>query len=276
MLQFLASGKVKDVYEYDDSALLFRFSDRVSAFDVKFNQNIPQKGHVLCRFAEYWFSTISARNHFVRRVSDTEMIVKKMKMIPMECIVRGYFYGSLIGRSRKGLVPSLRDVSYDVAEKLQTPIFDPTTKSEHDVPVDRRKAISMGLVTDEQFDLLSATSIQVYRQMALIADSAGFILADLKLEFGLDADCDIILADSVGPDEYRLWPKDSYEAGCIQDSYDKQILRDWLVDNQYDLKFESSRKSGIEPIPPQIPDEIVRKMTDRYIASYQKLTGMRL
>ena len=101
-MKFLGSGKVKDLYEYDDDSLLFKFSDRVSAYDVKFNEDIPKKGNVLCKFAEFWFEELGVPNHFVKRHSDTEIIVKKMQMIPMECVVRGYFYGSLAGRHKKG------------------------------------------------------------------------------------------------------------------------------------------------------------------------------
>lgn len=275
-MEFIASGKVKDVYRYDESCLLFRFSDRVSAFDVKFNEPVPQKGHALCRFAEYWFDALPVKNHFIKRVSDTEIIVKKMKMIPMECVVRGYFYGSLAERCKKGQIPTITDGSYDIAQKLDAPIFDPTTKSEHDIPVNRQQAIDMGLVSEVQFDLLSATSIQIYLQMSSVADSAGFILADLKLEFGFDNAGNIVLGDSIGPDEYRLWPQDGYEAGRTQDSYDKQILRDWLVQNNHAKRFDADRKSGRQPVPPPIPDHIIQKMTDRYVTSYRRLTGRAL
>ena len=97
-MKFLTSGKVKDVYEVDNDNLLFKFSDRVSAYDVKFKDEIPQKGKVLCKFAEFWFENLDVPNHFVKTNSDTEIVVKKMKMLPIECIVRGYFYGSLAKR----------------------------------------------------------------------------------------------------------------------------------------------------------------------------------
>ena len=97
-MKFLTSGKVKDVYDLEDGNLQFKFSDRVSAYDVKFNDEIPKKGVVLCKFAEFWFDELDTPNHFVRRISDTEIIVKKMEMLPIECIVRGYFYGSLVER----------------------------------------------------------------------------------------------------------------------------------------------------------------------------------
>jgi phosphoribosylaminoimidazole-succinocarboxamide synthase len=162
-----------------------------------------------------------------------------------------------------------------MAAKLPEPIFDPTTKSEHDIPVNKQKALEMNLVTEEQFEYLKITSINIYNNMAQIADNAGFILADLKLEFGL-LDGKITLGDSIGPDEYRLWPKDTFEVGKIQESYDKQILRDWLTANGYQKQFEDERTAGKEPVAPQIPSEIIQTITKRYVIAYEKLTGLSL
>ena len=270
-LKFLTSGKVKDLYDVDDNTILFKFSDRVSAFDVKFNQDIPEKGKVLCKFAEFWFEKLDVPNHFVRRESDNEIIVKKMNMLPIECVVRGYFYGSLINRWKKGEVTVPEGTDTTMAAKLPEPIFDPTTKSEHDIPIDKSKALEMNLVTEEQFDWLKNTSISIYKKMAEIADSVGFILADLKLEFGL-LNGKITLGDSIGPDEYRLWPKDSFEVGKIQEAYDKQLLRDWLTANGFQKQFDDSREKGEEPIAPQIPQEIISKMTQRYVTAFEKLS----
>ena len=270
-LKFLTSGKVKDLYDVDDDTILFKFSDRVSAFDVKFNQDIPEKGKVLCKFAEFWFEKLDVPNHFVRRESDNEIIVKKMKMLPIECVVRGYFYGSLINRWKKGEVRVPDGTDTTMAAKLPEPIFDPTTKSEHDIPIDKSKALEMNLVTEEQFDWLKNTSISIYKKMAEIADGVGFILADLKLEFGL-LNGKITLGDSIGPDEYRLWPKDSFEVGKIQEAYDKQLLRDWLTANGFQKQFDDSREKGEEPIAPQIPQEIISKMTQRYVTAFEKLS----
>ena len=270
-LKFLTSGKVKDLYDVDDDTILFKFSDRVSAFDVKFNQDIPEKGKVLCKFAEFWFEKLDVPNHFVRRESDNEIIVKKMNMLPIECVVRGYFYGSLINRWKKGEVRVPDGTDTTMAAKLPEPIFDPTTKSEHDIPIDKSKALEMNLVTEEQFDWLKDTSISIYKKMAEIADGVGFILADLKLEFGL-LNGKITLGDSIGPDEYRLWPKDSFEVGKIQEAYDKQLLRDWLTANGFQKQFDDSREKGEEPIAPQIPQEIISKMTQRYVTAFEKLS----
>ena len=274
-MEFLTSGKVKDLYDVDKSTLLFKFSDRVSAYDVKFKQDIPRKGEVLCKFAEFWFNELLVPNHFIKRESDTELLVKKMQMLPIECVVRGYFYGSLVNRWKKGEVKVPEGTDTTLAAKLPEPIFDPTTKSEHDIPIDKTKALEMKLVSEEQYNWLEKTSIEIYKKMAQIADGVGFILADLKLEFGI-LDGQITLGDSIGPDEYRLWPKDSFEVGKIQEAYDKQLLRDWLTANGYQKQFDDARDRGEEPVSPKIPSEIISKMTERYVTAYEKLSGKSL
>jgi phosphoribosylaminoimidazole-succinocarboxamide synthase len=269
-LKFLTSGKVKDIYDVDEDTILFKFSDRVSAYDVKFKQDIPRKGEVLCKFAEFWFNELSVPNHFVRRESDTEIVVKKMQMLPIECVVRGYFYGSLVSRWKNGKVTVPEGTNTTLAAKLLEPIFDPTTKSEHDIPIDKAKALEMNLVTEEQYNWLEKTSIEIYKKMAEIADAVGFILADLKLEFGI-LNGEITLGDSIGPDEYRLWPKESFEIGKIQEAFDKQLLRDWLTANGYQKQFDDARNEGKDPVAPEIPQEIIAKMTERYVIAYEKL-----
>jgi len=271
-LKFLASGKVKDVYELEGSKLLFKFSNRVSAYDVKLKDEIPKKGEVLCKFAQYWFKKLDVPNHFVERKSDTEIVVRKLKMLPIECVVRGYFYGSLVSRWNDGKISLEDDTQTDLAAKLPNPIFDPTTKSAHDMPVNREEVISQKLVTNDEYDWLSEESIKIYEKMARIANDAGFILADLKLEFGKENDA-IILADSIGPDEFRLWPKDEYKIGETQEAYDKQLLRDWLTENGYQKKFDDARSSGEEPVAPSIPSDLVSKMTHRYVTAYESMTG---
>ena len=271
-MKFLTSGKVKDVYELDDGNLLFKFSNRVSAYDVKFKDEIPRKGEVLCKFAEYWFKKLDVPNHFVERKSNTEIIVKKIDMLPIECIVRGYFYGSIFSRWKNGKTSLDKDVPTELAARLPKPIFDPTTKSTHDIPIDRDDAISKKLVTSDEYDWLSEKSIEIYKKMTTVADESGFILADLKLEFGKLND-EIILADSIGPDEFRLWPKDTYKISETQEAYDKQLLRDWLTENGYQKKFDDARSSGEEPIAPSIPSDLVSKMTKRYVTAYESMTG---
>ena len=270
-MKFLTSGKVKDVYELEDGKLLFKFSNRVSAYDVKFKDEIPKKGEVLCKFAEYWFKKLCVPNHFVERKSDTEIVVRKLNMLPIECVVRGYFYGSLVSRWKDGKISLEDGTQTDLAAKLPSPIFDPTTKSTHDMPVNKEEAISQKLVTNVEYDWLSEESIKIYEKMARIADNAGFILADLKLEFG-KLNNEIILADSIGPDEFRLWPKDAFKIGETQEAYDKQLLRDWLTENGYQKKFDDARSSGDEPIAPSIPFDLVSKMTQRYVTAYERLT----
>ncbi len=271
-MKFLGSGKVKDLYDLEDGTLLFKFSDRVSAYDVKFNENIPKKGEVLCKFAEFWFNELQTPNHFVNRKSDTEIIVKKMEMLPIECVVRGYFYGSLVNRWKNGEIELPPGTDTQLAAKLPEPIFDPTTKAEHDIPVTKQMAIDKKLVTEEEYNWLSKTSIEIYKQMVAVTDKAEFILADLKLEFGKSND-KIVLGDSIGPDEYRLWPKEAYQVGKTQEAYDKQLLRDWLTEHGYQKQFDDARAAGKNPIAPQIPSDLINKMTERYVTAYERLTG---
>ncbi|ABK77519.1 phosphoribosylaminoimidazole-succinocarboxamide (SAICAR) synthase [Cenarchaeum symbiosum A] len=270
-MRFLTSGKVKDIYELEGGRLLFRFSDRVSAYDVKFHEEIPRKGEVLCKFAEYWFRRLPIPSHFVERRADTEIIVNKMEMLPIECIVRGYYYGSMAARVEKGEI-SMAGGPPPLASRLPEPFFDPTTKSEHDLPVDRKSAVSEGLVTEKEYDWLSAKSIEVYNAMSVAAEAAGFVLADVKLEFGRLGGS-ITLGDSIGPDECRLWPAEQYSPGAIQEAFDKQILRDWLDGAGYKKRFDEERAAGRPPRPPAIPGEIIERMTARYISAYERIAG---
>ncbi len=274
-MKFLTSGKVKDIYDLEDGNLLFLFSDRVSAYDVKFKEEIPKKGEVLCKFAEFWFNKLDVPNHFMRTEGETGIIVKKMKMLPIECVIRGYFYGSLVNRWKKGEIKIPDGADTKLASKLPEPIFDPTTKSTHDVAINKKQAIEMKLVTEDEFDYLSRTSIEIYKKMVSIAENSGFILADLKLEFGKIND-DIILGDSIGPDEYRLWPKKSYKIGEIQEAYDKQLLRDWLTANGHQKQFDDARSEGKEPVAPPIPEDLISKMTERYVTAYERFAGHKL
>ena len=208
-MRFLRSGKVKDIYEVDQDHILFHFTDRVSAFDVKFPTPIPRKGEVLCHFAEFWFKKLPVKNHFVRSEGKDRMVVKKMQMIPIECVVRGYFYGSLVQRWKEGLAKLPAGTDTRIAAKLPKPFFDPTTKSEsHDVPITKDDALKLNLVTAEEYSWLEKTSVAIFEEMSEIVDKAGFILADLKLEFGRKG-TEIVLGDNIGHDEYRMWPKES-------------------------------------------------------------------
>ena len=275
-MKFLRSGKVKDIYELPDRSLIFHFSDRVSAFDVQFQDLIPRKGEVLCKFAEFWFNKLPVKNHYIRTESKDKIIVKKIQMIPIECVVRGYFYGSLVQRWKDGKITIPIGSDTRIATKLSNPLFDPTTKSEtHDIPITKKDAMDRKLASSYEYDWLEQTSIQIYEKMAEIADNAGFILADLKLEFGKIGN-DIILGDSIGPDEYRMWPKESYQIGKTQESYDKQLLRDWLALRGYQQKFEEERKMGKEPVAPKLPDELRQELSSRYVAAYERITKLKL
>ena len=275
-LKFLRSGKVKDIYELDDKNLLFHFSDRVSAFDVKFQTPISRKGEVLCKFAEFWFKKLPNPNHYIRTEAKDKIVVKKMKMIPMECVVRGYFYGSLIQRWKSDEVPLPKNTDTTMAAKLSEPIFDPTTKSEtHDLPINKKNAVGRNLVSEKEYDLLEETSIGIYKKMTKIAEDAEFILADIKLEFGKSGEM-ILLGDSIGPDEYRMWPKSTYQVGKIQESFDKQLLRDWLAERGYQKKFEEERNAGREPAAPSLPVELCQQLSTRYIEAYERISGQSL
>ncbi len=275
-MKFLRSGKVKDIYEVDDHSILFHFTDRVSAFDVRFPTPIPRKGEILCRFAEFWFNKLPVKNHYLRTEAKDKIIVKKMQMIPIECVVRGYFYGSLVQRWKDGQVTIPDGTDTRIAAKLLKPIFDPTTKSEtHDISITKEDVLRMNLASADEYAWLEKTSLEIYQQMSKTANDAGFILADVKLEFGR-LGSEIVLGDSIGPDEYRMWPKESYAIGKIQESYDKQLLRDWLAARGLQQKFEDERNQGKEPIAPQLPQDLCNEMSSRYLASYARITGTRL
>lgn len=270
-VRLVASGKVKDVYDAGGGLLRFHFSDRVSAYDVRFAEAIPRKGEVLCRFAEFWFGELGVPSHFVRRVSETDMLVRRMEMVPLECVARGYLYGSLHDRhaaGRSGM--ALGDAR--LAARLPRPVFDPTTKAEHDEPVTRETAARAGLADGDTYDELEARTLEIYARMSGVARRAGFVMADLKLEFGMLGG-EIALGDSVGPDEFRLWPADSYAPGRVQEAYDKQILRDWLAAEGHKGRFERERAAGRAPRPPAIPREVAETITARYVEAYERVTG---
>ena len=270
-MSFVRSGKVKDMYKQDSGALIFKFSDRVSAFDVKFATPIPQKGKILADFSKFWFNKLQQKSHYICKISDDEIMTHELDMIPMECIVRGYFYGSYTKRYFRGEIDTdLKFTPEMLAAKFPEPVFDPTTKDEHDEPVTKQQALDMKLVTDDDYEWLRKTSLDIYNEMSQIFDKAGFILVDIKLEFG-KKNGQIYLADSIGPDEYRVWDKSTYKVGVKQDSYDKQILRDWLIENNYPEQFEKAFKNGETPVAPEIPEDIKNKITEKYLECYERL-----
>ena len=269
-------GKVKDIYDLGNGRLLFFFTDRISAYDIVLPTEIPRKGEVLCKLAAFWFDHLKVPNHMVEMTGKNRMMVRQLKMIPVECVVRGYLYGSLYDRLLKGEVKL--PVEPVMAQKLPQPTFDPTTKSDvKDEPITVEQILDEGWLSTDQLEELRGKSLSIYRTMSGRAENAGFILADLKLEFGFDEDENIILGDSIGPDEFRLWPKEHYHPGRVQESYDKQPVRDWLSKIGYKKTLDKARSEGQPvPLPPKLPTELVREISKRYIVAYERLTGHKL
>lgn len=279
-MRLLREGKVKNIFELESGNLLMVFSDRVSAFDVKFDQRIPNKGKVLCRFADYWFNKLNVPNHFIGMRQNNAMEVRKLSMIPYEFIVRGYYYGSMLERYAsdtdfKSLFGS--NLSLMKGAKLPRPIFEITTKSEeHDVPVEREKIIDSGILGRGTLKRIEDRSFAIYDTMFSIAKQSGFIIADVKLEFGFDGQRELTLADSIGPDESRIWLEKDYQPGQTQGSYDKQLLRDWLIEIGFKKEMSRLAMKGEIPKAPKIPDSIISQMSDRYIYVYEKITGEKI
>ncbi len=273
--KFMRSGKVKDIYEVDDGHLLFHFTDRVSAFDVALPTTIPRKGEILCKLGAHFFETLGVPHHMVRLEGEDMMVVRKMNMIMVECVVRGYLYGSLMDRVTRGDVTLVGEKV--MAAKLPQPYFDPTTKSDvKDEPITEDQIIKEGRMAPAELNQVKGSSIGIYELMKSRASEAGFILADVKLEFGKDGS-QILLGDSIGPDEFRMWPTSKYAPGKTQESYDKQPIRDWLISEGYKAKLDQSRKSVAKiPPPPRLPDWLVEETGKRYLAVYESLSGKKL
>ena len=283
-MRLVKRGKVKDIYEANDEFLIFHFTDRISAFDIIMNETIPFKGKVLCDFALFWFSKLNIENHFVKKIDVDKIMVKRLSMIPIECIVRGYIYGSLYLRylekdylnMPKELLHYVKNKQFKVSSKLPFIVFDPSTKSEeHDYPISENQALSNNLVKRDEFKQIKDLSLNLYNQMNEITKISNFILADVKFEFGKDPKTgNILLADSIGPDECRLWNIDNYQEGKLQDSYDKQILRDWLIKKGFTKTIKDFAKEGKKPNPPHLPNDLINKISNRYIEVYEKVTKM--
>ncbi len=275
-LQLIKKGKVKDIYRFDSDKLAFVFTDRISAFDVVLPSLIPMKGKILFKFAKFWFEYLNYPNHMLEAIEPNILVVKELKMIPLEFIVRGYIYGSLYERLMKkeieiGIEPIL-------AKKLPNPFFETTTKyEEKDRPIYLKEILENNWLSMDEYEKLKDTCIYLYRRMYERAENAGFILADVKFEFGRDIRGNILLADSLGPDEFRLWPKDKYEEGKIQESYDKQPVRDWLIKIGYRDKLEEARKKGLPiPPPPNLPAWLIEETKNRYIEAYERITNEKI
>ena len=275
MMKFIHSGKVKDVYELDTKLLLFHFTDRVSAYDVPMITDIKGKGEILCKFAEFWFHHLDFNNHMLRLDAKDKMVVKKLKMIPLECVVRGYLYGSLYERYSSASKLLDLDPNLKLASKLEEPIFDPTTKSNiHDQPISENQILGDKILTINELRYVKDTSIRLYNQMSEKSNNAGFIMADVKFEFGKDPITEeIILADSLGPDEFRMWSIESYKVGEVQVSYDKQYLRDWLIKVGFKEKLKDAANDGKKVMPPELPSEVVNELLKKYSYVYDKITN---
>jgi phosphoribosylaminoimidazole-succinocarboxamide synthase len=284
-LKLFKRGKVRDVYIVGDYYLIVS-TDRLSAFDVIMAQGIPYKGKVLTKISEFWFDftkhiipdhLLSTNlddfpaecRQYKNILRERSMLVKKAKVVPIECIVRGYISGSgwndykqtesISGiKLRKGLVDS---------EKLDEPIFTPSTKAEiglHDENISFEQAEK--IVGKDTIEKLKRSSLQIYNEASSFALSKGIIIADTKMEFGFHENNLILVDEVLTPDSSRFWPADRYQKGKSQESYDKQIIRDYLLS----INFNK------QPPPPNLPEDVIQKTSKKYLEVLEKLTGEKL
>ena len=272
----IASGKVRDIYDIDDNTLLMVASDRISAFDFALDPAIPDKGRVLTATSKFFFDAIDFPNHLAGPLDDERipeevlgraMVVRKLDMLPFECVARGYLTGS--GLREYEASSSVCGVALPEglveASRLPEPIFTPATKAEQG---EHDENVSFDVVVDklgrERAEELRAATLRIYSEAAAIAEAKGIILADTKFEFGVDKNGPLVLADEVlTPDSSRYWPADSYEEGKVQPSFDKQYVRNWLTSTDWDK----------ESTPPRLPDDVVAATRARYIEAYERLSG---
>jgi phosphoribosylaminoimidazole-succinocarboxamide synthase len=283
-LPLLMRGKVRDVFDLGDS-LLIVVTDRISAFDVVFDELIPDKGIVLNSIAAFWFEQTRSlvANHvrsidpltypagldkYAAQLSGRSMLVRKLAMLPAECIVRGYLEGSALKEYRQtGCVSGQRlPAGLRQADRLPEPIFTPSTKAEsgHD------ENITFAQLTDQLGTELASglrdQSLALYRAAAAYAEQRGIILADTKFEFGL-ADGELTVGDEIfTPDSSRFWEMADYQPGRAQKSFDKQYLREWLETLDWDKN----------PPPPALPPEVIERTAAKYREAYVRLTGKAL
>ncbi len=277
----IISGKVREVYDLEDGRMVIVTTDRISAFDVILPVDIPNKGKVLNAVSEHWFDLTKdiCKNHLISSdVKDMPadfqkpefegrtMLVKKLKMVPYEVIVRGYMFGSMYEAYKKGepFLGHSFDKEYQEAEKLAQPICTPSTKAKegHDINVtlDYMKK-DLG---DELGTKIEKAALAIYKKCYDYAYERGIIIADTKFEFGLDENGELVLADEVlTPDSSRFWNKDTYKVGTSPASYDKQFVRDWLKANN--LAGDPSIK--------EIPADIVKKTADLYAECQKRICG---
>jgi len=275
-------GKVRDIYDLGDQLLIVA-TDRISAFDVVMPNPIPDKGRVLTQLSKFWFDLTNdiVPNHIIsldvkdfpqacrpyeNTLRDRSMLVVKTEVVPIECVVRGYLSGSgWVGYEKTGEVCDV-PLSKGLVEssKLEEPIFTPATKAElgeHDenISFERMERI----VGKELAQRLRSLSLSIYKRARDFAEERGIIIADTKMEFGVKNGKVILIDELLTPDSSRFWPKEKYQAGRPQESFDKQFLRDYLLS----LKWNKT-----PPVPP-LPEEIIRKTREKYLEAYEKLVG---
>ncbi|HLY36701.1 MAG TPA: phosphoribosylaminoimidazolesuccinocarboxamide synthase [Candidatus Binatia bacterium] len=278
-LAHVSSGKVRDIFDLGDTLLIVT-TDRLSAFDVVMANGIPWKGKVLNRLSEFWFRFLGVRHHMitcevdempsaVRRhadvLRDRAMLVRKAQPFPVECVARGYLIGSGWSDYRKtGAVCGIvLPAGLEQAARLPEPIFTPATKAVTGHDENIGFDVMVGTVGRETAERLRALTLDVYAKGAGYAETKGLILADTKLEFGL-VDGEITLIDEVlTPDSSRYWPRSEYRVGVSPPSFDKQFVRDWL----------ESIGFAKEPPGPALPDDVVRRTSEKYLEAFRLLTG---
>jgi phosphoribosylaminoimidazole-succinocarboxamide synthase len=266
----VGSGKVRELYELDNDRLLLVASDRISTFDVVLPTEIPDKGRVLTGLSAFWFTRTRdlVPNHLLGlRPDGRSTECRRLEMLPLECVVRGYLTGSgwkdyqatgaVCGHV---LAEGLRD-----SDKLPEPIFTPATKAQegHDENIDRDRAAE--LVGADRLAEVERVAIELYRFASEHAAERGILLADTKFELGLDPDGRLVLADEAfTPDSSRFWPADEYEPGRAQPSFDKQFVRDYCESLGWDKN----------PPGPELPDDVVAGTRARYVDAFERLTGI--
>jgi phosphoribosylaminoimidazole-succinocarboxamide synthase len=266
----VGSGKVRELYALDDERLLLVASDRISTFDVVLPTEIPDKGRVLTGLSAFWFSRARGicPNHLLALGADGRSSeCRRLEMLPIECVVRGYLAGSGWKDYRAtGAVCGHRlPTGLDESEQLPEPIFTPATKATtgHDENIDRERALE--LMDADRFDEAERLSIELYRFAAEHARARGIIIADTKFEFGVDAHGRLVLADeALTPDSSRFWPADKYRPGAGQPSFDKQFVRDYCEALGWDKT----------PPAPDLPDEVVAGTRARYVEAFERLTEL--
>jgi phosphoribosylaminoimidazole-succinocarboxamide synthase len=280
-LPLIARGKVREIYDAGDDRLLMVASDRISAYDHVLPTPIPDKGRILTALSVWWFDQLTPEldsfgtTHHLLSATDVPdsvagraMLVRRLEMLPVECVARGYLSGS--GTTSYERTGSIRDVVLPAGlvegSQLPVPVFTPSTKAdvgEHDEAIDFARVSE--LVGPARADELKALTLALYSTAAEIAEAAGILLADTKFEFGVDASGGLVLADEVlTPDSSRFWPASSWAPGSPQPSFDKQYVRDWLT--------HESGWDRVSP-PPELPDDVVAATRERYVTAYETLTG---